>query len=97
VAIERRDLERAALRSHWACDRQPAPGLVQTAKGGLAFARSTFAALTALDGDRGVWKLLDRYGEQVADVEIDGPIPRDIDTWEAYEAVRGSAGPHPRA
>jgi molybdenum cofactor cytidylyltransferase len=58
----------------------------------LAFARSTFDELAALHGDKGVWKLLDRYGPEVADVPIEGPIPRDIDTWEDYQAVIGSAG-----
>jgi molybdenum cofactor cytidylyltransferase len=34
-----------------------------------------------------VWKLLDRYGDVVVDVPVEGPIPRDVDTWEDYEAV----------
>ncbi len=54
----------------------------------LAFARSTFGALASLHGDRGVWKLLDRHSELVADVPIDGPIPRDVDTWEDYCAIQ---------
>jgi molybdenum cofactor cytidylyltransferase len=53
----------------------------------LAFARSTFGELATLHGDKGVWKLLDRYGSQVVDAEIDGLIPRDVDTWEDYDAV----------
>jgi molybdenum cofactor cytidylyltransferase len=56
----------------------------------LAFARSMFGALANLHGDRGVWKLLDHHGEVVADVPIDRPIPRDVDTWEDYEAVIAS-------
>ncbi len=59
----------------------------------LALARTTFPELAALHGDKGVWKLLDRHGERVADVAIDGPIPRDIDTWDDYEAVLASAAP----
>jgi molybdenum cofactor cytidylyltransferase len=58
----------------------------------LAFARSTFDELSALHGDKGVWKLLDRHGADVADVPIAGPIPRDIDTWEDYQAMIDSAG-----
>lgn len=58
----------------------------------LAFARNTFPQLTQLHGDKGVWKLLDRYGEAVADVPIDGPIPRDIDTWEDYRTALAQAG-----
>jgi molybdenum cofactor cytidylyltransferase len=59
----------------------------------LAFARSTFADLATLHGDKAVWKLMDRYGSAVVDVPIDGPIPRDVDTWEDYEALAGSTGP----
>lgn len=53
----------------------------------LAFARSTFGDLAALHGDKGVWKLLDRHADQVADVPVAGPIPRDVDTDEDYRAV----------
>ncbi len=53
----------------------------------LAFARSTFDQLAALHGDKGVWKLLDRAGDQVVNVPVGGAIPRDVDTWEDYEAV----------
>jgi molybdenum cofactor cytidylyltransferase len=53
----------------------------------LAFARSAFSELAELHGDKGVWKLLDRYGDEVVEVPVDGPIPRDVDTWEDYEAV----------
>ena len=53
----------------------------------LAFARSTFPELRALHGDKAVWKLLDRRGDEVVDVDVTGVIPRDVDTWEDYEAV----------
>jgi molybdenum cofactor cytidylyltransferase len=53
----------------------------------LAFTRDLFPELQALHGDKAVWKLLDRYDADVVDVPIDGPIPRDVDTWEDYEAV----------
>jgi molybdenum cofactor cytidylyltransferase len=53
----------------------------------LAFARSMFAELAALHGDKAVWKLLDRYASQVVDVAVDGTIPRDVDTWADYEAA----------
>jgi molybdenum cofactor cytidylyltransferase len=56
----------------------------------LAFARSTFAELQQLHGDKGVWKLLDRAGDQVVDVPVPGPIPRDIDTDEDYRALVNS-------
>jgi molybdenum cofactor cytidylyltransferase len=53
----------------------------------LAFARSTFAELETLHGDKGVWKLLDRRAADVVDVPVSGRIPLDVDTWEDYEAV----------
>lgn len=59
----------------------------------LAFARSTFAELEALHGDKGVWKLLDRRAADVVDVPISGRIPSDVDTWEDYRTLlaEGSA------
>jgi molybdenum cofactor cytidylyltransferase len=58
----------------------------------LAFARSMFGELAALHGDKGVWKLLDRYGAEVVDVPVPGPVPRDVDTWEDYRTVLAEAG-----
>ncbi|MBV9606837.1 MAG: nucleotidyltransferase family protein [Solirubrobacterales bacterium] len=58
----------------------------------LAFARSTFADLQALHGDKGVWKLLDRHAGEVVDVSVPGSIPRDIDTDDDYRAVLAEAG-----
>ena len=56
----------------------------------LAFARDMFGDLSNLHGDKGVWKLMDRYADKVADVPVAGPVPRDVDTWEDYEAVLAS-------
>jgi molybdenum cofactor cytidylyltransferase len=53
----------------------------------LAFARRLFAELGSLRGDRGVWKLLDRYADEVVDVPITAPIPPDVDTWDDYAAL----------
>ena len=53
----------------------------------IAFARSVFGALTDLHGDKGVWRLLDQSGPDVAEVAVAGPIPLDVDTPEDYEAV----------
>jgi molybdenum cofactor cytidylyltransferase len=38
-----------------------------------------------------VWKLLDRYSADLVEVPIEGPIPRDVDTWEDYKAVLAEA------
>ena len=59
----------------------------------FAFARSVFGELASLHGDRGVWKLMDRAGDGVADVPVSGPIPPDVDTWADYEAALAAAGP----
>ncbi|HEY6396346.1 MAG TPA: nucleotidyltransferase family protein [Solirubrobacteraceae bacterium] len=57
----------------------------------LAFSRALFPELSALHGDKSVWKLLDRHAGEVVDVPVNGPIPRDIDTLEDYEAVVAEA------
>jgi molybdenum cofactor cytidylyltransferase len=57
----------------------------------IAFARSTFAALADLHGDKGVWRLLDQRAGDVTEVPIDGPIPLDVDTEEDYAAVLAGA------
>ncbi len=53
----------------------------------LAFSRALFGDLATLHGDKGVWKLLDRRADDLVDVPVAGPIPRDVDTWEDYEAL----------
>jgi molybdenum cofactor cytidylyltransferase len=53
----------------------------------FAFARSVFGELASLHGDKAVWKLLERRPELVREVRVPGPVPRDVDTWEDYEAV----------
>jgi len=47
----------------------------------------TAGTVAALHGDKAVWKLLDRAGDAVCEVAVDGPVPRDVDTWADYEAV----------
>jgi molybdenum cofactor cytidylyltransferase len=59
----------------------------------LAFARDTFGALADLHGDKGVWRLLDERGDDVAEVRVPGPIPRDVDTEEDYRAVLDELAP----
>jgi molybdenum cofactor cytidylyltransferase len=57
----------------------------------IAFDRSVFGDLSSLHGDKGVWKLLDRRAADVVEVRVRGPIPRDVDTPEDYEAVVAEA------
>jgi molybdenum cofactor cytidylyltransferase len=54
----------------------------------LAFARTMFADLGQLHGDKGVWKLLDRHAVDVVDVPVAGTIPRDVDTVDDYRALK---------
>jgi molybdenum cofactor cytidylyltransferase len=53
----------------------------------LAFGSALFPELSAMHGDKAVWKLLDRHSDVVVEVPVPGPVPLDVDTWEDYEAV----------
>ena len=57
----------------------------------FAFARSVFGELGGLHGDKAVWKLLEQRAGEVAEVRVPGTVPRDVDTWEDYEAVLAAA------
>ena len=61
----------------------------------LAFGRELFPELGDLHGDKAVWKLMDRYEDEVVEVPVAGPIPPDIDTRDDYEAVLAAAGMAP--
>ena len=56
----------------------------------FAFGRPVFGELASLRGDKAVWKLLDARGSDVVEVDVAGPVPLDVDTWEDYEAVLAS-------
>lgn len=58
----------------------------------FAFRREIFGELAELHGDKAVWKLLDRRGADVAEVQVPGRVPPDVDTWEDYEALAGVEG-----
>ena len=51
------------------------------------FARSVFAALGDLHGDKAVWKLLESGRFNAAHVAVDADVPLDVDTWEDYERL----------
>ncbi len=55
----------------------------------IAFHRSVFGELAALHGDKGVWRLLEALAGEVAEVAIEGPLPRDVDTESDYETLVG--------
>jgi molybdenum cofactor cytidylyltransferase len=55
----------------------------------FAFRRPLFDELASLHGDKAVWKLLEQRAAEVAEVQVPGSIPPDVDTWEDYEALVG--------
>lgn len=55
----------------------------------LVFARALFPQLEALQGDKAAWKIVDAHPEWIRPVPIDRPAPGDVNTWEAYQALRG--------
>ena len=59
----------------------------------LLFSRDLFGLLHELHGDKAAWKILDRHPDWIHDIEVDRPLPRDVDTWQDYEAVRADSGP----
>jgi molybdenum cofactor cytidylyltransferase len=59
----------------------------------IAFARGVFAELADLHGDKAVWRLLEQRADDVVDVPVAGPIPRDVDTPEDYRAVLEELAP----
>jgi len=55
----------------------------------LVFSATLFEDLASLRGEKAAWKLVDRERERVEWVLLEEAMPRDIDTWEDYEAARG--------
>ena len=51
----------------------------------FVFAREAFEDLRGLHGDKAVWKLIEAYPQRVDHVEIEAPLPPDVDTQEDYE------------
>jgi len=51
----------------------------------FVFAREAFEELRGLHGDKAVWKLIEAYPDRVHRVEIEAPLPPDVDTPEDYE------------
>ncbi|MFF5288133.1 nucleotidyltransferase family protein [Paractinoplanes globisporus] len=69
----------------------PAPIAICSYADGLGhpflFRRETFTALSALHGDKAVWKLLHSGAFPVTEVPAAGPVPVDVDTREDYERL----------
>jgi molybdenum cofactor cytidylyltransferase len=56
-------------------------------------ARSMFAELAGLHGDKGVWRLIASGRRAVADVPIDADVPLDVDTWADYRRLLSTVPP----
>lgn len=79
----RRTRDRIMLASYRAREGHP-----------LVFARPLFAELVALRGDKAAWKIVDAHRDWICSVPVDRPHPRDVNTWQAYEALlRDAIGP----
>ncbi len=49
--------------------------------------RSVFSELEQLHGDKGVWQLVESGRYSVTQVDVDGAVPLDVDTWDDYERL----------
>lgn len=49
--------------------------------------RSVFGELTQLHGDKGIWKLVHSGRFPVYELEVDGTVPLDVDTWADYRRL----------
>ena len=50
--------------------------------------RGRFGTLAGLHGDKAVWQLVDAAGDDLVAVDVDGPVPADVDTLDDYENLR---------
>lgn len=55
----------------------------------VLFGREQFAALRALSGDSGGREVIRTHPDMVVTVDVDGPVPADIDTEDDWRAARG--------
>ena len=53
----------------------------------LLFDRQLFQQLEALHGDKAAWKLVDQHPEWVHAVEMNRPLPKDVDTQADYQTL----------
>lgn len=56
------------------------------------FRRDMFSELVALHGDKAVWKIIESGRFEVTEVSVRGVVPRDVDTWDDYEALLQEVG-----
>lgn len=53
----------------------------------LAFSKAFLPELSALHGDKAVWKLLEQRADDVVELTVSGPVPLDVDTEEDYRRI----------
>jgi molybdenum cofactor cytidylyltransferase len=53
----------------------------------LVFAAEALPELRAVHGDKALWKLLESSPERVGAARVAQSLPRDVDSWDDYEAV----------
>ncbi len=53
----------------------------------MIFARSLFAQLEGLHGDKAAWKLVDANADAVQEVAVDLPFPDDVNTQADFERL----------
>jgi molybdenum cofactor cytidylyltransferase len=61
----------------------------------VLFAASVFEELRRVEGDQGGRSVIARDPGRVAEVQVDAPMPADIDTPADYDAARRSGRPPP--
>ncbi|MFR9749744.1 NTP transferase domain-containing protein [Nocardia sp. 004] len=55
--------------------------------------RTVFDELTRLPGDKAVWKIIDSGRIAVSRLDVDTPVPLDVDTWDDYERLCAAPPP----
>jgi molybdenum cofactor cytidylyltransferase len=83
----------AAVVAGWRQTQTPIVRVSYRGRSGhpMLFAKALFGQLTALHGDKGVWKLCDAHPEWVHEVEVDQPYPGDVNTWEDYTRLTSAS------
>lgn len=83
-----------SVRADWEQHRPWAAVTVYNGEPGhpFVFSSDAFPDLRGLHGDKAVWKILDAQPERVRRISVDRPLPRDVDTWDDYEAVCAAFG-----
>jgi len=85
----------AAVLSGWRQAQRPvAVGRYRGGEYGHPFVLSgpALAEVPGLSGEKAVWSLLQAHPEWVQAVDLDRPLPRDVDVWDDYLALLAEHG-----